>query len=209
VIENLPLEQLEAAIARIEAEKQSRLERKIEAGEVLRVELAVVGERIEDATASVEDAKARKTAELRAEGEAREIYFDVLIIATGVPRHTDWRQMHAAKDTSSLCAPSATTREPVASEDNGPAPSSSSQPAYICTIVVPATDEGDPGEIAEGWFSVSNSQVVVTDGDGQHIASRALMKGRDPASLARELLREARKPQTFTRRLDYPKLGTA
>lgn len=193
-----------AALEQLEAEKRRRLEARVDSGEVLRVELAVVGERLEDATASIDAAKARKTEELRAAGERRPLDFDVIVVATGVPRHSDWRQMNAVRaappaDTSSLLDPASkgTTSEP-ASE--GPAPSS---PEYICTTVSPATDEGDPGEIAEGFFQVSGGQVVVSNVEGEHIASRVLMKGQDGAALARQLLREARKPQTFTRPLDY------
>jgi hypothetical protein len=69
--------------------------------------------------------------------------------------------------------------------------------------------EGDgPGEIREGWFSVEDGEIVLTDSKHKYITSRAL-GDQNPADLAKQLLREARAPEDFNRRLDYPKLGIA
>jgi hypothetical protein len=51
--------------------------------------------------------------------------------------------------------------------------------------------------------------VVLRDADDKHIMSRALLKGEDPAVLARSLLREVEKPKDFNRPISYPKLGLA
>jgi hypothetical protein len=51
--------------------------------------------------------------------------------------------------------------------------------------------------------------VVLRDSDDKHITSRALLKGEDPAVLARSLLREAEQPKDFNRPIVYPKLGLA
>ena len=80
-------------------------------------------------------------------------------------------------------------------------------PIYIWTTIRHG-DDGDPGEIAEGYYSVEGGAVVLTDRDGRHITSRALL-GEDPATLARQLLHEARKPSDFNRRLRYPPLSVA
>ena len=48
--------------------------------------------------------------------------------------------------------------------------------------------------------------MVLTDRDGRHITSRALL-GKDPATLARQLLHETKKPSDFNRAIAYPRLG--
>jgi GTP cyclohydrolase III len=80
-------QKIEAAIARLEAEKQRRIDAKVEKGEAIRVPLYVgVGEP-EKAAAAVENAKAQRLAKLREAGETREVHFDEpMVIITGVPR---------------------------------------------------------------------------------------------------------------------------
>jgi hypothetical protein len=51
--------------------------------------------------------------------------------------------------------------------------------------------------------------VVLTDLDGKHMTSRALLKGQDAAAVARALLREAEEPKSFNHPIRYPKLGLA
>jgi hypothetical protein len=50
---------------------------------------------------------------------------------------------------------------------------------------------------------------VLRDSGDKHITSRALLKGDDPAVLARSLLREVEQPKDFNRPIHYPKLGLA
>ena len=83
---SLPPEQIEAAIARIKAEKERRLAEKVEAGEIVSVPLFVVAGSESEARAKVEEAKADKLAELRAAGDQREVVFDRRLIVTGVVR---------------------------------------------------------------------------------------------------------------------------
>jgi hypothetical protein len=88
--------------------------------------------------------------------------------------------------------------------------SPSSQPAYIFTTTRPATDDGDPGAIAEALWSVDEDGcVVLTNLEGRHIGGRALLKDEDPAAVARSLLREAEAPKDFNRPIHYLKLGLA
>jgi len=80
---------LEAALAELEAEKQRRIDERVDKGEAVRVASPVVVVGVEQPTdALLERAKADKIAELRAAGEKREIYFDAepTVIITGVPR---------------------------------------------------------------------------------------------------------------------------
>jgi hypothetical protein len=81
--------------------------------------------------------------------------------------------------------------------------------SYVYTTIRPASDDGDPGAILEAWYSIDDGQLVLTDREGRHITSRAMIAGENPAALAKALLRE-KGPEDFnTRRLDYPKLGIA
>ena len=88
--------------------------------------------------------------------------------------------------------------------------SSRSQPEYIFVTTRQATDDGDPGQIAEAlWLVDEEGCVVLTDLDGRHITGRALLPGQDPLTVARALLRGAEEPKDFHRPISYPKLGLA
>jgi hypothetical protein len=69
----------------------------------------------------------------------------------------------------------------------------------------PAELGGTAGTLA---WSGCLSAVVLTDRDGRHITSQALL-GKDPATLARQLLHETKKPSDFNRAIAYPRLGIA
>jgi len=73
-----------AALTRLEQERERRINEKIESGAAVRLPLLIVA----DAPASVdaESARKRKLEELRRNGETREVFFDEVVIITGVPR---------------------------------------------------------------------------------------------------------------------------
>jgi hypothetical protein len=78
-----------AAIAKLEAEKQRRLEEKIGKGHAILIpcDQALVIGGPEGAEAVVAEYKARELAKLRAAGETREVVFEEpMVIITGVPR---------------------------------------------------------------------------------------------------------------------------
>jgi hypothetical protein len=83
------------------------------------------------------------------------------------------------------------------------------QPKYVQTTIREATDTGFPGEIAEGWFTIEDWQVVVRDSLDRHIGSRALRQGQDAADIARQFLRETTAGSDFNRPLRYLPLGLA
>ena len=80
------IDKLDAALERLEAERERRLAEKIEAGEIVSVALSVVVGTASQLAAAVEAAKTDKLKELRAAGETREIVFDVTMVVTGVCR---------------------------------------------------------------------------------------------------------------------------
>jgi hypothetical protein len=95
-----------AAIERLEAEKQRRIDEKVAKGEAVRVPLSLVIHDPEQVEAEIESAKASKLAELRKAGETREIVFDPpLTISTGVPRNADFGKGWAPLTASEALRP--------------------------------------------------------------------------------------------------------
>ena len=223
---SLPPEQIEAAIARIKAEKERRLVEKVEAGEIINMPIFVVAGSESEARTKVEGAKADKLAELRAAGDQREVVFTVELVVTGVVRPGE-----TADPASVPSAPSFASREdvgirpPMMSALPTPPPHAPDevveeeareepQPpvieTYICVQIRQCDDYDDPGEIAEGWFSIEDGAVTVTDANGKYVGSRALLKGEDARVVAKQLLR-AKTPEAenFNRPLSYPNAGLA
>jgi hypothetical protein len=190
-----------AALEQLEREKDRRIQAKIDSGEVVSVPITVVVGRNEDA----EEAVARALANLPASIDGRAVHPDLTFIVTGVPRR-DPDEPSPKIETASSEEPSRPSEEPAASI--GP-PIPRSEPEYIFVTTRQATDAGDPGAIAEALWSVEDGAVVLTDLGGRHISGRALLKGQDPAAVARALLREAEEPKSFNHPISHPKLGLA
>jgi hypothetical protein len=69
-------------------------------------------------------------------------------------------------------------------------------------------DDDDPGEVAEGYYSIAGKVVTVTDAKGRHIGSRTMIAGEDARVVAKQLLREKTpESESFNRRLSYPSAG--
>jgi hypothetical protein len=202
---------LDAALERLEAERERRLAEKIDAGEIIEVPLWVVAGSQAGACAQVEQAKADKLAELRAAGETREVVFEVTTVATGVCKHGEATETKPWKPTAPPFLPRPQRDEVVdVVEDEvreAPAPVIET---YVQVQVRQCQDDDDPGQIAEGWYSIDNGQVIVTNATGKYVGSHALLKGEDARMVAKRLLREkAPEGESFNRRLDYPMRGWA
>ena len=203
---------LRAALEHLEAVQVRRLAEKVEAGELVSVQLTVVvstESRVHDA---VEQAKASKLAELRAAGEEREVRFDVMAVVTGVPKAGDdtgepWKPISPPFFPRPSSGAPPTNEEEAAREEPQPPIIES----YVQVQVRQCRDDDDPGEIAEGWFSIEDGVLTVTDANGKYVGSRAMIAGEDARVVAKQLLREKKVPEgeDFNRRLDYPKLGIA
>jgi hypothetical protein len=194
---------LEAALEQLEIEKARRRQAKIDAGEMVSIQTVVVVGRDED----IEDAKARAIAKHPVPDDGRTVHREFFYVFTGVPRGDPDQaepspQVQTASSEEGPSHPS-TEVEPAAS---GP---SCSRPTYVRVVVSNGNDDGDPGAIAEAYYTIEDGAVVLRDADDKHITSRALLKGEDPAVLARSLLREAEKPKDFNRPIHYPKMGYA
>jgi hypothetical protein len=194
-----------AALEQLEAEKDRRVQAKIDAGDLVSIPTTIVIGRGEDADA----AKARALANLpTTTPDGRAIHRDLMIIVTGVPRRDPDEpdeptpQVQASSE-GTLSPPSS---EPAAGELLIPHP----QPTHTYVRIVTSNgSDGDPGAIAEAWWSIEDGAVVLRDADDKHITARAMLKGEDPAVLARSLLREVEKPKDFNRPISYPKMGFA
>ena len=220
------LEWLEGEDARVRAER-------IESGELVEVPLYIVGGSETSVRVQVEQAKADKLAELHAAGDQREVVFRVNTVVTGVVQHGEARDPAAAPT-----APGFASREDTAvprqatlksrdnsededasrrhdvdavleSRDNSdPPPPLVETP--ICVQVGRCRDDDDPGTVAEGFFSVTGSTVTVTDANGRHVGSRAMLEGEDARVVAKRLLREKTpEAESFNRPLSYPNAGLA
>jgi hypothetical protein len=199
---------LEAALEQLEIEKARRRQAKIDAGEMVSIQTVVVVAAA-DEDEDLEDATARAIAKHPAPDDGRPVHREFAYIITGVPRGDPDQaepspQLQTASEEGNSSPPS---EEPAGSGvANLSAPS---QPTYVRVTIRNGNDDGDPGAIAEAYYTIEDGVVVLRDPDDKHITSRALLKGEDPAVLARSLLREAEQPKDFNRPIHHPKLGLA
>ena len=69
---------------------------------------------------------------------------------------------------------------------------------YVHVQVRQCQDDDDPGEIAEGWFSVDDGVVTVTNATGKFVGSHALLKGEDARSwLSSYCVRKSRRARAL------------
>jgi hypothetical protein len=192
-----------AALEQLEAEKERRLQAKIDAGDLVLVETTVVVHRDEDE----EEATVRAIAAHPIPDDGRH-HRELFYVYTGVPaRDQDFGEttVQAAPSEGNLSTPA---EEPAGSGAAVLSVSSQPTPVYV-RATVSNGGEDDPGVIAEAWYTVEDDLLVLRDRDDKHITSRALLKGEDPAPLARILLREAEAPKDFQASIRYRKMGLA
>ncbi|HEV7464564.1 MAG TPA: hypothetical protein VGN85_11785 [Methyloceanibacter sp.] len=196
---------LEAALEQLATEKARRRQAKIDSGEMVSIKTTVVlGAPDEDE----EEAIARAIAMYPGPNDGREVHREFTFAVTGVPRgDPDQAEPAPQVQPASSEGPSPPSEEPAGSGvANLSAPS---QPTYVRVTISNGTDDGDPGAISEAWYTVEDGLVVLRDSDDKVITSRAMLKGDDPAVLARSLLREVEQPKDFNRPIHYPKMGFA
>jgi hypothetical protein len=196
------------ALAALEAEKERRLQAKIDSGEVVLVQTTVVvGARDEDTEAAYERVLENLPTSTP---DGREIHHDLFVVVTGVPRATE-EETSSPPETNTASSEEGITSRPSDEPARGGevlSPSPPSEPTYV-RITIRNGGDDDPGVIAEGYYTVEDGAVILRDRDDKHLTSRALLKGEDPAVLAKSLLREAEQPKDFNRPIHYPKLGLA
>jgi hypothetical protein len=195
-----------AALEQLETEKARRLQAKIDSGEMVSIQTVVVVGRDED----IEEAKARAIAKHPVSDDGRAVHRDFFFVFTGVPRGEDYGKEENSSPQAETSASSEGIVSRPSEEPGRDGPSyTRSDPTYVRVTIRNGDDDGDPGAIAEAYYTIEDGLVVLRDADDKHITSRALLKGQDPLAVARALLREAEEPKDFSRPIRYPKLGLA
>jgi hypothetical protein len=210
-------------LARLEAERETRIADKIAAGEIVSVPLFIVGGSETSAARQVAQAKADKLAELRAAGDQREVVFRINTVVTGVVQHGEPRDPAAAPSAPGFAsgedaprqhlpppviAPTRRADEVIEEEVREEPPQPPVIETPISVQVRQCRDDDDPGEIAEGYFSVDGKVLTVTDTRGNYVGSRSLLKDEDAKTVAKRLLRDKQAPEEeFNRPLSYPNIG--
>jgi hypothetical protein len=208
-------EKEQAALEQFEAERERRIDEKVEKGIAIRVPpaVAVVGVP-EGATAAAESARAAKLAELKAAGETREIYFedDIAVIITGVPRagrdpedaveRLIERAKQSGHPTDPIQAQAAKAREtPVPSR---PEPEPEPEPKRVRVTIDLPTDTS-LGAVVDGFYFVQDEMVYVSDALKRPLGRLALNPGDNPEIVARRLLKSKHcGNNNFYRKLQYP-----
>jgi hypothetical protein len=211
-VDKSQIENIAAALSELEAEKQRRIDEKVEKGEAVRVLPVVVG--LPD---GVEAAKASAVAALRASGENREVIFGepvldadgnevapaIAVIMTGVPR-TGRDQL---PDDYVPWKPSGTPYIPPGPEAQRASPEYSlppeSEPRSFWVTVEPPSEKSC-GTIVEGTWTIADGVIRVRDMEGRLFTDR-LGPNDDPEHVARKLLREKHgKHSSFYDPIKYP-----
>ena len=209
-------------LVRLEAERETRIAEKIAAGEIVSVPLYIVAGSEASARAQEERAKADKLAELRAAGDQREVVFAVNVVITGVVQHGEARDPERAPTAPGFASGEDAPIRPPLPSPRSPAPPANEvveeeareEPPLVETPISvqirACRDDDDPGEIAEGFFSVDGKVLTVTDLRGGYVGSRTLLEGEDSRAAAKRLLRDKQAPEEeFNRVLHYPSAGLA
>jgi hypothetical protein len=213
---------LRAALEHLEAVQAQRLAEKIAAGEINNVALYIVAGSHAEARIRVEQAKADKLAEFHAAGDRREVVFRVDTVVTGVRQHGEVADPASVPSAPSFLSPEDRAIKPplpsppvraaadFVEEEAAEEPQPPVIETYVCVQTRRCEDEDDPGEIAEGWFSIDGKVVTVTDANGKCVGSRTMLKDEDARVVAKALLREkSPESESFNRVLHYPNVGLA
>ena len=200
----------------------TRLAEKIAAGEIVSVPLFIVAGSETEARAQVEQAKADKLAELRAAGDQREVVFAVTLVVTGVlrpgeaadPGRVPTAPAFASREDGPLgrsCRRRRRThRHEVVEEEAREEPQPPLIETYVCVQIRQCRDDDDPGEIAEGWFSIDGK---VRDGHRRErrgtLAVAPCWRARMPVSWRSSYCAKKAPEEEFNRPLSYPSAGLA
>jgi hypothetical protein len=184
-------DQAVSALELFEAEKERRIQARIDAGE-LRV-IGRSGTAEDDIVVGSEDeveealAKA-KTAAVEKYGNNPPLHFNYLVVVTGVPRGPDSYRYGSGPDE----VPQASAEQQVEdSPQDAPAYCAPSHPStYVFTTIRPADDDGYAGEILDAYFEVTDGEVVLTDIQHRLLSSRRLREGEDPYTVVKRMLKK-------------------
>jgi hypothetical protein len=121
-----------------------------------------------------------------------------------VPRPDDYGSYKSSSDTPSLRAEKYPDDAPRYVSETEPYSAADSPEAYVRVILSDGVDDGGPGRIVEGRYSILNGLLQLTDLAGKHLASHRLSGREDAAAIARALLRKHVVGGDFYRPLERP-----
>jgi hypothetical protein len=195
-----------AALEQLEAERARRLAVRVERGEAVVLPLlCAVAQVDEPAEQAIAAARARMIAQLRAEGEKREIHFaEEGVIVTGVPRGArpiGGDQKPSEKSSKkSFCSNFTEAREqeerlaykppPMPVQSAPEPPTDLPRQVIRCTVRLPDPEKDDPGQIVEASYTVTGNLLRVYDKQDRVLGSEAVRPGDDVEAVARRVLRE-------------------
>jgi hypothetical protein len=204
---------LEAALERLESERQRLIDLKVARGEAVFGDPIIIGvprpgDRID---------------EVRRDAQGREIYPRPMVgkggkierwsmIITGVPRagRDDHYELPPGQPR---CVGVPDDVPPAQDQPKSPPPRSATQPdateAKRIVATIPPRDERDLGIVFEGSYKVQFGQVYVYDADGRSLGALPIGPDDNVELVARRLLREklAGNSSGFYGRVAYPKLS--
>ena len=199
------------ALEQLEAERERRIDEKVEKGEAIRVPLHVVVGTEDAVVAATESARARKLAEL---GDKQQVFFEETVLITGVrrmgrdipdePRVPSTPSKASQPERVDVRRGGEALRLPERDETHQPRPTPQPmpEPRYVYAEIQPAS-EGDPGAIIEGRYAASDGMVRVWDMQGKLLGTQAF-NGDNPGHVARKVLR-AKRNTGFYDPLPYPR----
>jgi hypothetical protein len=193
-----------ALLETLKAEQLRREDAKIENGAAVRLPLTVVshGEAIDDLVAR---AKAHKVAQLRQQGDGREVFFDEpLTIVTGVPRPAELPRRAWTPEPAAPQYPRRDDEHAIRSPAEDTEPMMPPPPVEWVRFntVTRNPKDNDPGQIIEALYSVQGGLLAVKDLKNEPIGTAEIHGGDNVLAAARKLVREKR-PSGFFGRLDY------
>jgi len=184
---------LKAARDQLRKEREDIINNAIEAGTAVRVSVGVTQH-----GGDIMQEKERVTEELRRKGERREIYFDELVIETGVPRSREYFERSGANIDQSPEQPRPRPGEAIRAPDAlraqyqrpPQADAPATEPRQVRATIELPHEASPQGTIAEGTYQVvGNDMVLVRDSRGNPLGRVTLKPGEDPEAAARQLLK--------------------
>jgi len=187
-----------AALELIEAEKQRRIDLKMASGEAIWGPPLILVSRVPDKETLPDGENAAVVVE-RDDATGREVYREVIRIVTGVPRRerdSDGAAALAQPRTNDKMLrfvrsePAEPPRAPLPRPTIPEFPTEEVRRSICCTVRLPKPEKGDPGQIMEGSYSLSDGVLRVYDEDGRMLVTSTLKPGDDAVHAARKILRE-------------------
>jgi hypothetical protein len=191
-------EKEQAALEQFEAERERRIDEKVEKGIAIRVPPTVVIMGVaEDVDARIENAKTWTVAQLKAAGETREIYFEdgIAVIITGVPRSgrdaeaAVERLVARAKQTGYPSDPLQAKAVKAREAEQVPPPPEPEPETKRVRVTIELPTDNNLGSVVDGFYFVQDEMVYVSDALKRPIGRHALNPGDNPEIVARRLLK--------------------